>query len=42
MISWLLFVILILLGIFLSKRTFPMAKESWDNAISVVKTEISK
>jgi len=42
MMSWLLFVILILLGIFLSKRTFPMAKESWDNAISVVKTEISK
>jgi len=42
MMSWLLFVALILLGIFLSKRTFPMAKESWDNAISVVKTEISK
>ena len=42
MMSWLLFVVLILLGIFLSKRTFPMAKESWDNAISVVKTEISK
>ena len=41
MMSWLLFVALILLGIFLSKRTFPMAKESWDNAISVVKTEIS-
>ncbi len=40
--SWLLFIALILLGIFLSKRTFPMAKESWDNAISVVKTEISK
>ena len=40
-LSWLLFIGLILLGIFLSKRTFPMAKESWDNAISVVKTEIS-
>jgi branched-chain amino acid transport system permease protein len=40
-LSWLIFIGLILLGIFLSKRTFPMAKESWDNAISVVKTEIS-
>ena len=41
-ISWLLFIGLILLGIFLSKKTLPRAKESWDNAISVVKTEISK
>jgi branched-chain amino acid transport system permease protein len=41
-ISWLLFIGLILLGIFLSKKTLPIAKESWDNAISVVKTEISK
>jgi branched-chain amino acid transport system permease protein len=39
--SWLLFIGLILIGIFLSKKTFPMAKDSWDNAISVVKTEIS-
>ena len=41
-ISWLLFIGLILLGMFLSKKTLPRAKESWDNAISVVKTEISK
>ena len=39
--SWLIFIGLILGGIFLSKKTFPMAKESWDHAISVVKTEIS-
>jgi len=38
----LLFIGLILLGMFLSKKTLPRAKESWDNAISVVKTEISK
>jgi len=41
-ISWLLFIGLIILSIFLSKKTLPRAKESWDNAISVVKTEISK
>lgn len=39
--SWLIFIALILVGIFLSKKTFPLAKESWDHAISVVKTEIS-
>ena len=40
-LSWLIFIGLIFFDIFLSKRTFPVAKESWDNAISVVKTEIS-
>ena len=41
-LSWLLFLVLILIGIKSSKKTFAMAKESWDHAISVVKTEVSK
>ena len=39
--SWILFIGMILIGIFLSKITYRNAKESWDNAISVVKSEIS-
>ena len=39
--SWALFIGMILIGIFLSKVTYRNAKESWDNAISVVKSEIS-
>ena len=39
--SWILFISMILIGIFLSKITYRQAKESWDNAISVVKSEIS-
>ena len=41
-LSWLLFLVLIIIGIKSSKKTFAMAKESWDHAISVVKTEVSK
>ena len=39
--SWLMFSVLILSGIYLCKITYPQAREGWDNAISVVKTEIS-
>ena len=39
--SWLMFSVLILSGIYLCKITYPKAREGWDNAISVVKTEIS-
>ena len=38
--SWLMFSVLILSGIYLCKITYPKAREGWDNAISVVKTEI--
>ena len=40
-ISWLIFSVLILAGIYLCKITYPKAREGWDNAISVVKSEIS-
>ena len=39
--SWLTFSVLILSGIYLCKITYPKAREGWDNAISVVKSEIS-
>ncbi len=39
--SWLMFSVLILSGIYLCKISYPKAREGWDNAISVVKTEIS-
>ncbi len=40
-LSWLIFSIMILVGIYLCKVTYPKAKESWDDAMSVVKSEIS-
>jgi branched-chain amino acid transport system permease protein len=40
-ISWIIFIGLMLLGFALSKKTFPKAKEGWDHAISVVKAEIT-
>ena len=39
--AWLMFSVLILAGIYLCKITYPKAREGWDNAISIVKTEIS-
>ena len=39
--SWILFIGMIIVGILLSKITYRQAKESWDNAISIVKSEIS-
>ena len=39
--SWAIFSVMVLGGIFLCKITYPKARESWDHAISVVKSEIS-
>ena len=41
LLSWAFFIGMILAGILLSKITYRQAKESWDNAMSVVKSEIS-
>jgi len=40
-LSWIIFIGLIIAGILTSKTTFPKAKDSWDHAISIVKSEIS-
>ena len=40
-LSWLVFSFLIIAGIYLCRKTYPKARESWDHAISVVKSEIS-
>ena len=40
-LSWLVFSFLIITGIYLCRKTYPKARESWDHAISVVKSEIS-
>ena len=40
-LSWIIFFAAIIISIFLCKITYPKARESWDHAISVVKSEIS-
>lgn len=40
-LSWIIFFVAIIISIFLCKITYPKARESWDHAISVVKSEIS-
>ena len=40
-LSWVIFFAAIIISRFLCKITYPKARESWDHAISVVKSEIS-